>query len=107
MVNSSGWMLDFVEPAKQVVVGADSGEVVTTSDLSSVPSATASLSDYGTLALYKVVEIAQTAYGSGADVTEMALEKDKDVLTWRIDIADKLVVIDAVTGTVLSVTSLN
>jgi cytoskeletal protein RodZ len=101
------WMLDFVSPAKQVTVNADSGAVVSSADLANVPASDATLSDYGSLALDKVVEIAQGAYGSPADVTEMALEKDKGTLTWRIDIGGKLVVIDATSGTVISVGTLN
>jgi uncharacterized membrane protein YkoI len=100
-------MLDFVSPAKQVTVNADSGAVVSSADLANVPASDATLSDYGSLALDKVVEIAQGAYGSPADVTEMALEKDKGTLTWRIDIGGKLVVIDATSGTVISVGTLN
>jgi uncharacterized membrane protein YkoI len=101
------WTLDFIEPAMQVVMDADSGVIVDSSDLSQVPKADAILTTYGSLDLEKVVAIAQTAYGSSADVTEMALEKDKDILTWRIDIADRLVVIDAATGAVISVGQLN
>jgi hypothetical protein len=98
------WMLDFVSPAKQVMISAESGKVTATTDLSSVPSADASLTDYGSLSLDKVVEVAQGAYGSPADVTELALEKDTKtgVLTWRVDIGDKLAVIDANTGGVIA-----
>jgi uncharacterized membrane protein YkoI len=81
--------------------------VVSSADLANVPAPDAALSDYGSLALGKVVEIAQGAYGSPADVTEMALEKDKGTLTWRVDIGGKLVVIDAASGAVISVGTLN
>jgi uncharacterized membrane protein YkoI len=101
------WLLDFVEPAKQVVINADSGAVVGTTDLTEVPSADAALSDYGSLELEEVVEIAQTAYGSPEDVTEMALEKHEGTLVWRVDVADKLVTIDAATGEVVSVGALD
>jgi uncharacterized membrane protein YkoI len=101
------WMLDFVSPAKQISVSAESGEVVGSGDLTQVPTPDAALTDYGSLDLDKVVEIAQTAYGSPADVTEMALEKDNGTLTWRVDIADNLVVIDADTGAILSKGALN
>lgn len=101
------WLLDFVSPARQISISAESGAVVGSSDLSQVPSPDAVLTDYGSLALDEVVEIAQTAYGSPADVTEMALEKDNGTLTWRVDIADNLVVIDADTGAVLSKGALN
>lgn len=103
------WILDFVDPAKQISVSAESGEVVGSSNLTRVPESDSVLTDYGTVGLDEVVEIAQSAYGSPADVTEMALEKDKTngILTWRVDIADKLVVIDANTGAVLSKGVLN
>lgn len=98
------WMLDFVSPAKQVMISAESGTVTATTDLPSVPSADASLTDYGSLSLDKVVEVARGAYGSPADVTELALEKDTKtgVLTWRVDIGDKLAVIEANTGSVIA-----
>jgi uncharacterized membrane protein YkoI len=79
-------MLDFIDPARQISVSAESGAVVGSGDLSQVPNPDAVLSDYGSLTLDKIVEIAQTAYGSPADVTEMALEKDNGTLTWRVDI---------------------
>lgn len=101
------WMLDFVDPARQISVSAESGAVVGSSNLTQVPTPDAVLTDYGSLALDKVVEIAQTAYGSPADVTEMALEKDNGTLTWRVDIADTLLVIDANTGAILSKDAVN
>jgi uncharacterized membrane protein YkoI len=101
------WLLDFVDPAKQVMINADSGAVVSTTDLTEVPSPDAALSDYGSLELEEVVEIAQEAYGSPEDVTEMALEKHEDTLVWRVDVNDKLVTIDAATGEVVSVGALD
>ncbi len=101
------WLLDFVDPAKQVMINADSGAVVSTTDLTEVPTPDAALSDYGSLELDKVVEIAQTAYGSPEDVTEMALEKHEGKLVWRVDVVDKLVTIDAATGEVVSVGALD
>jgi uncharacterized membrane protein YkoI len=99
------WLLDFVSPAKQVMVNADSGAVVSTTDLPEVPSVDAALSDYGSLTLEQLVEIAKNAYGSPGDVTEFALEKDAErgVLTWLVNVADKLVTIDANSGAVISV----
>jgi uncharacterized membrane protein YkoI len=97
------WLLDFVDPAKEVIVNADSGEVVSTTDLTDVPTPDEALSDYGSLTLEQLVTIAKDAYGSPGDVTEFALEKDGDVLTWLVNVADKLVTIDANSGDVLSV----
>lgn len=105
--NQLVWLLDFVDPAKQVMVNADSGAVVSTTDLPDVPTPDAALSDYGSLDMDEVVEIAQEAYGSPEDVTEMALEKHEGKLVWRIDVNDKLVTIDAATGEVLSVGALD
>ena len=103
------WMMDFVEPAKQVVIDANGGGLVTTSDLSAVPKADAALSSYGKVTLPEAVMLAKQAYGSPADVTEIALEKDGslgNVLTWRIDVGNKLIVINADDGSVLAQTPL-
>jgi uncharacterized membrane protein YkoI len=99
------WLLDFVEPAQEVIVNADSGAVVSTADLTDVPSASETLSDYGSLTMEQLVAIAKNAYGSPGAVTEFALEKEteKGILTWLVNVADKLVTIDANSGEVLSV----
>ena len=102
-------MMDFVQPAKQVVIDANGAGFVTSSDLQSVPNADAALSGYGQVALPDAVNLAKQAYGRPADVTEVALEKDSslgNVLTWRIDVGDQLVVINADDGSVLAQTPL-
>lgn len=101
------WLLDFVTPTQQVTVDAESGAVVSTADLPEVPSPDAALTDYGSLELDEVVEVAQEAYGSPEDVTEMALEKHEGKLVWRVDVSEKLVTIDAATGEVVSVGALD
>jgi uncharacterized membrane protein YkoI len=101
------WLLDFVSPAQQVIVDAESGAVVGTTDLPEVPTPDAALTDYGSLELAEIIEIAQQAYGSQEDVTELALEKYEGKLVWRVDVVDKLVTIDAATGEVVSVGALD
>lgn len=104
------WALDFVNPKVQVVLDANSGAITATSALGTVPSTDAALTSYGSLSLEDAVRLAQAAYVSPADVTEIALEKDAqngNVLTWRIDVGGKLVVLDPDSGKVLSVGALN
>jgi uncharacterized membrane protein YkoI len=104
------WALDFTDPKMQVVLDANTGAVMSKSALNTVPSADAALTSYGSMSLADAVSAAQKAYGSPADVTEIALEKDAkngNVLTWRIDVGGKLVVLDADSGDVLSIGALN
>lgn len=104
------WALDFVNPKMQVVLNANTGAVMSKSALSTVPSADAALASYGSMSLADAVSAAQSAYGSPAEVTEIALEKDAkngNVLTWRIDVGSKLVVLNADSGDVLSIGALN
>ena len=104
------WALDFTDPKMQVVLDANTGAVMSKSALSAVPSADAALASYGSMSLADAVSAAQNAYGSPAEVTEIALEKDAkngNALTWRIDVGGKLVVLDADSGDVLSIGALN
>lgn len=104
------WALDFTDPKMQVVLDANTGAVMSKSALSTVPSADAALASYGSMSLADAVSAAQKAYGSPAEVTEIALEKDAkngNALTWRIDVGGKLVVLDADSGDVLSIGALN
>ncbi len=104
------WALDFVNPKMQVVLDANTGAVMSKGALSTVPSTDATLASYGNVSLADAVSEAQKAYGSPAEVTEVALEKDAkngNVLTWRIDVGGKLVVLDADSGSVLSIGTLN
>lgn len=104
------WALDFTDPKMQVVLDANTGAVMSKSALSTVPSADAALASYGSMSLADAVSAAQNAYGSPAEVTEIALEKDAkngNALTWRIDVGGKLVVLNADTGDVLSIGALN
>jgi uncharacterized membrane protein YkoI len=99
------WMLDFSNPARQVTLDANSGALLSARNLSNMPSAEAALSSYGKLSMAEAVQLAQTAYGEAAPITEIALEKDGEVLTYRLDIGDELVVLNADTGEVLSATA--
>lgn len=104
------WALDFTDPKMQVVLDANTGAVMSKGALSTVPSTDATLNSYGNVSLPDAVSEAQKAYGSPAEVTEIALEKDAkngNVLTWRIDVGGKLVVLDADSGSVLSIGTLN
>lgn len=104
------WALDFTDPKMQVVLDANTGAVMSKRALSTVPSADAALASYGSMSLADAVSAAQNAYGSPAEVTEIALEKDAkngNALTWRIDVGGKLVVLDADSGDVLSIGALN